>query len=88
MAQAHYNLGYVFGKAGRYKQAILSYNQALLLKPDFAEAHSNLAIIYIRRGERALALQQYTLLKAIDYDLAQKLFAIIYKDKILNVDGM
>jgi len=33
-------------------------------------------------------LQQYTLLKAIDYDLAQKLFAIIYKDKILNVDGM
>jgi hypothetical protein len=30
-------------------------------------------------------LEQYTLLKAIDYDLAQKLFAMIFKDKILTV---
>ena len=87
MAGAHYNLGFALSKTGRRKQAISSYKQALLLKPDFAEAHHNLAILYLEQGERALALEQYSLLKSIDYELAQKLFAIIYRDKIVNVGG-
>ncbi|HEY5401943.1 MAG TPA: tetratricopeptide repeat protein, partial [Pyrinomonadaceae bacterium] len=85
LAEAQYNLGFVFSKKGRAKLAIKSYEQALLLKPDFAEAHNNLAIIYVQQGDRARALEQYTLLKAIDYELAQKLFAMIFKDKILTV---
>jgi len=35
-------------------------------------------------GERGLALEQYSLLKSLNYELAQKLFAAIYKDKILD----
>jgi hypothetical protein len=41
--------------------------------PDFAEARNNRAILFIQPVERALALEQFTLLKALDYELAQKL---------------
>jgi Flp pilus assembly protein TadD len=61
-----------------------SYRQAIKLKPDFAEAYNNLAILYLQRGERALALEQYALLKVLNYEMAEKLFALIYRDKILD----
>jgi tetratricopeptide (TPR) repeat protein len=70
---------------GRTRQAIACYEQALLSKPDFAEAHHNLAVLYVQRGKRSLALDHYTLLKSIDYQMARKLFQIIYQDKILKV---
>jgi Tfp pilus assembly protein PilF len=55
-----------------------------LLNPKLAEAHVALAIIYLRRGDRASALEQYRLLKLIDYDMSQQLFKTIYKDRILD----
>jgi len=85
MVVAHYNLGYALTQAHRQQQAIASYKQALALKPDFAEAHHNLALLYYQRGERALALEQYHLLKSIDYEMSQKLFEIIFQDKILKI---
>ena len=85
VAVTHYNLAYSFQKAGRLKQAIESYKQAIRLNPEFADAHKGLAIAYLQRGERSLALDEYALLKLIDYEQAQRLFALIYKDKILKV---
>ena len=87
MATAHFNLGFILRLRGRTRQAIASYKQALLRKPDFAEAHHNLAVLYVERGERSLALDHYTLLKSIDYEMARKLFQIIYQDKILKVQS-
>jgi tetratricopeptide (TPR) repeat protein len=85
MALAHYNLGYVLSHAHREQEAIASYKQALTLKPEYAEAHHNLAVLYLQRGQRSLALEQYHLLQSIDYEMSQKLFGIIFRDKILNV---
>ena len=87
MVEAHYNLGHIYNKAGRDKLAIESYKQAILLKPDLAEAHNNLAFIYLNRGERGLALEHYSLLKSINYEMARKLFAAIFKDKLLNANS-
>jgi hypothetical protein len=42
-------------------------------------------MLYLQRGQRSLALEQYQLLKTIDYDMSQKLFPIIFQDKIINV---
>jgi tetratricopeptide (TPR) repeat protein len=74
----------VFSKTGRRKQAIGSYKQSVLLKPDLAEAHNNLAILYLRRGERGLALEQHSLLKLINYEMAKRLFAVIYRNRIVT----
>jgi len=46
--------------------------------------NSNLAILCLQPGERGLALEQYGLLKSINYEMAEKVFALIYKDKVLD----
>jgi tetratricopeptide (TPR) repeat protein len=38
-AEAHYNLGLALGQQGKLKEAGKCFQQALRLKPDFAEAH-------------------------------------------------
>ena len=40
--QAHSNLGVTLQGLGRLDEAEASYNQAIALKPDYAEAHNNL----------------------------------------------
>jgi tetratricopeptide (TPR) repeat protein len=40
---AHYNLGIVFARLGRVPEAIGQYEQALRIRPDFADAGNNLA---------------------------------------------
>lgn len=85
LAVAHYNLGYALSHAHRNEEAIASYKRALTLNPGMAEAHHNLAVLYLEQGQRSLALEQYHLLQSIDYEMSQKLFAIIFHDKILNV---
>jgi hypothetical protein len=59
----------------------------MLLKTDglAAQNRDDLAVLYLQRGQRSLALEQYHLLQSIDYEMSQKLFGIIFRDKILNV---
>jgi Flp pilus assembly protein TadD len=85
LAVAHYNLGYALTKGHREREAIASYKQALLLKPDFAEVRNNLAVLYLQHGQRSLALEQYHLLQSINSEMAQNLFEMIFQDKILKV---
>ena len=42
----HYNLGNIYGKLGRYDEAIESYKRTTQLKVDFAEAYWGLGTIY------------------------------------------
>ena len=39
LAEAHSNLGIMLQELGRLDEALASYNQAIALKPDYAEAH-------------------------------------------------
>ena len=45
-AHTHVNLGAVFRRQGKFKEAIAQFNQALQLSPNLAEAHYEFAIIY------------------------------------------
>jgi tetratricopeptide (TPR) repeat protein len=47
------NLGNAQGRAGRTDQAAASYAQALLVRPDFPEAHVNLARALLELGDAA-----------------------------------
>ena len=40
-AEAHFNLGVIYGQQGRTDEAIREYQAALRINPDDAEAHYN-----------------------------------------------
>lgn len=42
----HYNLGRMFQESGEWKKAIVEYKKVLIINPDDAQTHFNLALIY------------------------------------------
>ena len=60
-ADAHFNLGILYEKKMKFKDAISEYQQAVNLKPDFIDARINLALVYTERnmfGESINELKQ------------------------------
>ena len=55
----HYNLGVALAKGGRMEAAIGHYQEALRLKPDWAEAYNNLGNALYQRGRTAEAIRQF-----------------------------
>ena len=47
----HNNLGILLGELKRYEEAESEYIVALRRRPNFAEAHANLGILLIDRGD-------------------------------------
>jgi Tfp pilus assembly protein PilF len=52
-------LGISYSRTGRLQNAVASYQQALKLNPDLAEAHLNLAYAYQRLNDGPKAAQEY-----------------------------
>src|SRR5712691_11333158 len=69
--------GETYLKLNRVEEGIEAFKQATRLKPDFGTAYYNLALGYLALGDREAALVQYNILKAIDADLAERLFSLI-----------
>ena len=59
----HYNLGYVFQMAGRYRDAAREYQEALKLGADKAHVNNNLGYVYhrLRRWDEALEFYSQSL---------------------------
>ncbi|MEH2247732.1 tetratricopeptide repeat protein [Nostoc sp.] len=53
------NLGKIFERQGKLKAALEAYQQALNLKPDYAEAHYNLGNIFLQQGKFHAAVECY-----------------------------
>jgi tetratricopeptide (TPR) repeat protein len=53
---AHYNLAVALQRAERYPEAIVQYQEAILLKPNFSEAFYNLGIVLEQSQQRDQAL--------------------------------
>jgi len=51
--------GTSYGTQSDYKNAIVDFNQAIKLKPDFVEAYSNRGIAYGRQGNSTQAITDY-----------------------------
>ena len=72
------SLGGVYYALGRYDDAIKTFELAVIAKPDYANAHYNLAIAYREKGEIQKAIDQMkTVLSLVkkdsaDYNLAKK----------------
>jgi tetratricopeptide (TPR) repeat protein len=64
----------VYFRTKRYPDAAASFKEAIKLKPDYGEAHFNLALTYVALGNRKAALDQYNKLKTVDPKLAEDFF--------------
>jgi Flp pilus assembly protein TadD len=58
-AGAYNNLGDALMREGRLSEAIEQFEQALKIKPDYAEAHNNLGIALGRTGRMSEAIEQF-----------------------------
>ncbi|EFK11507.1 tetratricopeptide repeat protein [delta proteobacterium NaphS2] len=48
--RAYYNLGNVLQRRGKLDEALLQYEKALQLRPNFAVAHDNMGLIFMAKG--------------------------------------
>ena len=74
-ASAHYNLGVLLRRKGRFKESVESYKKAIHTKPGYVQAHNNLgtllkdqgkykeAIDCFKKGGKARAKSLYSLLQ-------------------------
>ena len=53
--------------------------------PRLAPAHFNIAVLFLKQGNRKLALQEYAILKSLDAEAAERLFAKIYSERFEEI---
>ena len=58
-ARAYNNLGYVYNKQGRFKEAVREYQIALRLDPGDFQVHNNLGVAYKGLGHPEEAIREY-----------------------------
>jgi tetratricopeptide (TPR) repeat protein len=56
---ANYNKGVIYFRLGQYQKAILSFNEAIRIRPDYAEAYYNLGIIYHGLNRPQVAIKNF-----------------------------
>ncbi len=76
-APAWFHLGFTFAKLGRPDERVNAYRQAVAVKPDFAEAHYSLGVVYALANRRSEALEEQKILEKLDADLAAQLAMLI-----------
>ena len=65
-ALAFFDLGNVLDELQRLGDAIVAYQTAIRLVPQYADAHYNLALAYERKGEKRRALRHWTMYMRLD----------------------
>ena len=73
-ADAHYNLGLAYRASGKKGEASDAYKQLIRIKPNDYNAHYDLGMTYLHLDNTDSALDQYTILKDLNKDLANTLF--------------
>jgi Flp pilus assembly protein TadD len=88
LADAHSNLGVVFTRIGRKKEAHKCYLEAVKLRPDWEVAQYNLAMSFHTRNKRDEALKHLNILKKLDVNLAEQLRKQLNEAYILDASKM
>jgi protein O-GlcNAc transferase len=67
-ARPHNNLGLALAEQRRFEEAIVHYNEALRILPNFAEAHNNMGSALAGQGKLQEAIAHYAEALRIDPD--------------------
>jgi len=78
-----YYKAYAYAKSGDVRAAIACLEQALERDPQFTQARFNLGMLYHRSHQKNRSWQTFLQLKKQDPALAQKLNALINRDRVL-----
>jgi len=76
-ADAHSMLGDAYWNCDCYEDAILAYKKAMKLRVDNPHAHYQIALVYLKMGDKDSALEEHEILKGMDEELANELFGHI-----------
>ncbi len=80
-----WNLGYVYYRLRKYRDAVESVRNALRLRSDDVEGQFFLGNLYVLTKNRKLALEQLNVLKTLNRELANRLYQSIYADRVITV---
>lgn len=74
-----HNLAEAYAKAGRYEQSLDTLNRALEIRPDDPLTHFRLGVVYMMKGDRAAAMEEYKILRRTDPERASQLWELILR---------
>jgi len=72
-------MGVVYGELGNIQDEMGAYKKAIRVDPDFVPAHYAIGQVYLNKGDKTSALDEYKILKKLDETAADKLFDEIYR---------
>jgi tetratricopeptide (TPR) repeat protein len=72
-AGAYADLDSLHETHGKLPEAVQAYNEAVNRKPEWAEPHYALGLLYLKLGNRDLALNEQKILERLDPQMAQVL---------------
>ncbi|MFN2509980.1 MAG: tetratricopeptide repeat protein [Pyrinomonadaceae bacterium] len=78
-------LGVAFIDKKQYDQAVAILRRAVELEPDYEMARYNLVVAQIALKNRPAALEQYAFLRQSNSNLAQQVYAIMFRKKLLVI---
>ncbi len=72
------DLGLSYIELKRYSEAIEVYRQVIKIEPNYPDAHYGLGLAYLQNGQKQKTLEEYQILKRINFEWSKKLLDLIY----------
>ena len=77
--EAFYGLGNASYKAGKYNEALAALKEVLRVKPNYAQAHYSLGLVYAGLNDKDGVTREFAILKRLDPKLADQFYNAVKK---------
>jgi tetratricopeptide (TPR) repeat protein len=81
-AGIYFDIGVTYKFKHLPEEELRAYTRAIRADPQMVPAHYNIGLLFLKQGNRKLALQQYAILKSLDAATAEHLFNRIYPQSV------
>jgi tetratricopeptide (TPR) repeat protein len=81
-AEIYYDMGVIYNARHLPAEELRAYIRAIRADPQMVPAHFSIAQLFLKQGNRKMALQEYTILKSLNREVARHLFEMIYPESL------